>query len=100
MSNKLSRLSDENIADPILRGVMYRKLLALKKDDWMDYVIKVDEEFRPDLVSHRIYGTPSCRWLVMLVAGNSDELDPLPVATKLLFPPANIIRQTIIQAGK
>jgi len=99
MSNNLSRLSDLNIDDPILRNIMHRDLLASDKTDWIARSMAVDEEYRPELASYRIYGTPECRWVVLLIAGLTDELDALPVGEPLLYPPAHLIRKKIKSHG-
>lgn len=95
----LSRLSDLNISDPIIRNAMYRELMASDKEDWVTRSIAVDEEYRPDLVSYRIYKTPVCRWVVLLMAGLTDELEALPVGSSLTYPPAHVIRKQIKSFG-
>jgi hypothetical protein len=97
MSN--SRLSDLNVEDPIIRNAMYRDLMASDKSDWINREIAVDEELRPDIASYRIYGTIECRWVVSLVAGVTDELEPLPVGISLSYPPANVVRKSIKKFG-
>jgi hypothetical protein len=95
----LSRLSDQNIDDPIIRSVMYRELLVSDKTDWVSHAIAVDEEYRPDLVSHRIYKTVDCRWVVLLIAGLTDELEALPVGVTSSYPPSYLIRKYIKAHG-
>ncbi|HHY0551852.1 TPA: hypothetical protein ACVU5P_004171 [Vibrio parahaemolyticus] len=92
----LSRLSDLNISDPILRGHFYLRILDyIKKgsSELISYTIKTDEEYRYDLASQRVFGTHSLAWLVALVAGNVDMSDALPVGETLKFPSAAWIRQ-------
>jgi hypothetical protein len=91
----LSRLSDDNIPDPIIRHAMYRELLTSDQTDWVTRSIATDEEYRPDIISYRLYGTPECRWLILLIAGVVDEIDPLPVGSSFLFPPKHEIRKKI-----
>lgn len=97
LNNSLSRLSDQNVSDPIIRNAMYKELLTSNKDNWVSRAVSVDEEYRPDIVSYRVYGTAECSWLVLLVAGLSDELDSLPVGQELRYPPAHEVRQKIKQ---
>lgn len=95
----LSRLSDQNIEDPIIRNAMYRDLMASDKSDWTTRAIAVDEELRPDIASYRVYGTVECRWVISLVAGVTDELEPLPVGVPQSYPPANVVRKSIKKFG-
>lgn len=94
-----SRLSDQNIEDPLIRNAMYRELLASDSSEWAEKSIGINEEFRPDIVSNVVYGTPECRWFVLLAAGLSDEIEALPVGKTLRFPPAYLIRQLIKKHG-
>lgn len=94
----VSRLSDTQIEDVIIRSYMYRDILtAIRKETVTTtaYEIKHDELFRPDLVSYRLYGTVSARWLVMLLCGIEDEESPLPVGTIIRFPPVGYVRERI-----
>ena len=95
----LSRLSNQNVTDPIIRNAMYRDLLSSDKTDWITRSIAVDEEYRPDIAAYRLYGTPECRWLITLVAGLTDELEALPVGIPLLYPPAHEVRKKIKEFG-
>ncbi|EGQ7810299.1 baseplate protein [Vibrio parahaemolyticus] len=92
----LSRLSDLNITDPILRGHFYLRIMEYVKkgsSELTSYTIKIDEEYRYDLASQRAFGTPSLDWLIALVAGNIDMSYPLPLGETLKFPTPAWIRQ-------
>lgn len=94
----LSRFSDQNIDDDVLRGVFYNRILAYVADPTAQVTkhdIKHDEEYRPDLVSYRLYNTPDLRWLVLLMCDVQDEADPLPVAETVSFPSSVWVRQAM-----
>lgn len=91
------RLSDLSIEDHIWRAQLYTKILNYVRTskDSIFYELKEDEKTRPDLVSYRVYGVESLRWVVVLVAGNDDEFSPLPVGYRLVFPPISEVRRMI-----
>jgi hypothetical protein len=94
----VSRLSDLSIEDDIRRVQLYRQILAFIRDnpgECRRYEVKADEEFRVDLASQRIYGTPELEWLVLLVCNMDDLLAGLPVGFSVLFPPLATVRQMI-----
>lgn len=96
--DRLSRLSDLNIKDDIIRAYLYRTIIDAINNltvECANYEIKADEAFRADLVSYRIYGTVEAKWLVMLLCDVEQDFDPLPVGTDILFPPADFIREQI-----
>lgn len=95
-----SRLSDQNITDPILRGEFYRQVVEHLSDPTTKTTsIRVfpNEEYRPDLMAFRLYGDADLRWLVCLVCGVTDEADPLPVGDAFAFPPSTWLRQKMRQ---
>lgn len=94
----ISRLSDRKIDDPFIRSYLYKDILKAVRENSVTctpYEIKADERYRPDLVSQRIYGSTSSRWLVKLLCGVEDEELPLPVGSTFLFPEAGYIRERI-----
>lgn len=94
----VSRLSDTQIEDVIIRAYMYRDILKVIREETITttaYEIKQDEKYRADLVSFRVYGTISARWLVLLLCGVEDEENPLPVGTVVRFPPVGYVRERI-----
>jgi hypothetical protein len=94
----LSRLSDEQIADVIIRAYLYKDILSALRDNTIEstpYEIKQDERFRPDLVSQRVYGSTAARWLVKLLCNIEDEEQPLPVGSVIRFPPVGYVRERI-----
>lgn len=95
----LSRLSDLQIEDDVLRAMLYTDVLELVRDesqtDVTTYTLLVDEEYRPDLVAHRVYGNPVMRWVISLVADVEDEAEPLPIGTLLRLPSAAWVRERI-----
>lgn len=96
--SNLSRLSDLNIEDDVIRSYLYREILnAIRKEavNCQSYEIKPDEKYRADLVSLRVYGTIEASWLVMLLCDVEEGSDPLPVAADIQFPPASYIRERI-----
>lgn len=97
--SSLSRLSPLNVEDEILRGYLFRTVLEYAIDttntDITPYEIKTDEEYRPDLASQRIYGTPDLRWVVSLLADVEDESEPLPVGSVFRFPQISWLREQI-----
>jgi len=98
MSN-ISRLSPLNVDDEILRGYLFKTVLEQANDktntDYTEYEIKQDEEYRPDLVSQRLYKTPDLRWVVSLLADVEDEADPLPIGSVFRFPSIVWLREQI-----
>lgn len=95
---KLSRLSDRNIKDPIIRAIFYQRILEhvnKGSSDLVTYTIKIDEEYRYDLASMRAFSTVDLDWLIALVAGNIDMSYPLPIGEPLKLPTASWIRQAM-----
>lgn len=98
--SELSRLSDLNIEDDILRASYYQRVtqyLDSPSSSLTDYDLKIDEEYRPDLVSYRFYGTVELSWLVCLVCEVDDAADPLPVGETIYLPDAAWIRRSMRQ---
>jgi hypothetical protein len=96
----LSRLSDLNIEDDILRAVYYQQVseyMDKPDSDLSEYDLKEDEEYRPDLVSFRFYGTADLDWLVALACEQDDMAEPLPVGESIYLPPAAWVRRTMRQ---
>lgn len=94
----VSRLSDTQISDVIIRSYLYRDILKAIRESKVDttpYEIKQDEEYRADLVAHRVYGSIAARWLVLLLCSIEDEERPLPVGAVIRFPPAGYVRERI-----
>ncbi|WP_318491929.1 hypothetical protein [Photobacterium leiognathi] len=97
---KIPRLSELNIEDDVLRGVFYGRVMDYINDPespYMSVTIRPNEEYRPDLVSYRVYGTVELRWLVGLMCAISDEAEPLPVGESFKFPDSLWIRQAMRQ---
>lgn len=95
-----SRLQDTTITDHIWRAHMYSKIREYvrlnENGDVISYFIKEDEETRPDLAAFRAYrGRTELRWVIVLMAGNSDEMEPLPVGYTILLPPVIAVRKII-----
>lgn len=96
----ISRLSDLNIEDDILRSVYYQSVIDyIDKPDsnLSEYDLKEDEAYRPDLVSFRFYGTPDLDWLICLVCEIDDMAEPLPVGESIYLPPSAWVRRTMRQ---
>ena len=94
----LSRLSDTQIEDVIIRSYLYQSILKAIEEQTIRttaYEIRHDELHRADLVSHRVYGTDEARWLVMLLCGIEDEEEPLPIGTEIAFPEVSFVRERI-----
>lgn len=92
----LHRLSDMNIPDDLLRADFYAIVIKHIKDPSSDVVtrsIRPDEQYRPDLVSYRLYSTVELRWLVSLVCDVEDESEPLPVGETYRFPTSSWLRR-------
>lgn len=96
---ELSRLSELNVEDDILRAYLFSAVLAHvadgTNDELLEYEIRQDEAFRRDLAAYRVYGNADLRWVFSVVADVEDEADPLPVGTVLLLPTAAWLRETI-----
>ncbi|WP_217521968.1 baseplate protein [Vibrio metschnikovii] len=96
--SSLSRLSDKNIADPILRAHYYQRVIEyidLADSDLVEYTIKPDEQYRPDLVAYRALGSSELAWLVALVCEVDDVAEPLPVGAECEFPQAGWVRTSM-----
>jgi hypothetical protein len=94
----LSRLSDLNITDPILRAGFYKRVIEHVESplsDVKEYVLKPDETYRPDLASYRHYRTKELAWLVALVSDVDDVADPLPVGESVYLPSAAWVRREL-----
>lgn len=93
----LSRLSDLNITDSILRAGYYQKVVDHSCDvdsDLTEHTIKQDEQYRPDLVASRL-GDAQLAWMVLLICEVDDPADPLPVGETVYFPQASWIRRSM-----
>ncbi|MCZ4061173.1 baseplate protein [Pantoea sp. LMR881] len=93
-----SRLDDRYIDDPVIRSFMHNEVVAKstsQDSDLYGYDIKPEEEYRPDLVAHRVWGTDELRWAVRTIAGTEAEWDPLPVGETLYMPPLAWLRDRI-----
>ncbi|MCG3884123.1 hypothetical protein I3271_05435 [Photobacterium leiognathi] len=96
MNSELSRLSDLNIEDDILRADFYLRIMRYIKSPeatGIKHTIALDEPYRHDLVSYRIYKTVDLRWLVGLVCGVDDEAQPLEQGETYLFPSLIYVRR-------
>ncbi|EIA0033893.1 hypothetical protein K6Z85_004474 [Salmonella enterica] len=94
----LSRYDDRNITDPILRAELRKEVLAMcesNDQNLTNYYVLPDEEYRPDLLAFRVWGTEDLRWVVTLASGNEDESQPMVIGRKLKLPPAAWIREMI-----
>ncbi|MCG6387514.1 hypothetical protein K6U51_11825 [Vibrio fluvialis] len=96
----LSRLSDMNIEDDVLRAAYYQRVneyINSTDSSLSEYDLKEDEEYRPDLVSYRIYGTVELGWLVCLVCDLDDVAEPLPIGETIYLPEAAWVRRSMRQ---
>ena len=100
MPDELSRLSDLNIEDPILRAHYYQRIIEhieSPSSDLKVHEIKINEEYRPDLVASRAFGSKELAWLVGLCCDVEDPMDPLPVGEKIYMPQASWVRRSMRQ---
>jgi hypothetical protein len=95
----LSRLSDLNIEDVILRASFYRRVIDYVEsplsEDLTTYTLKPDETYRPDLVSFRAFSTKELAWLVALVCDCDDMANPLPIGEQITLPSAVWVRREL-----
>lgn len=93
------RLDELRIEDPIIRSYLRREVIKkigdFSEDEITPYDINVDEEYRPDLLSFRVYETESLRWLPSLLCKTDGETDPLPVGEIIRLPSAKWISERI-----
>lgn len=93
-----SRLDDRCVDDPIIRAYLHNEVVAKstsRDTDLQDYDVRPEEEYRPDLVAMRVWGTSELRWAVRIIADVETEFDPLPVGTTLQAPSMAWIRDRI-----
>lgn len=93
-----SRLDDRYIDDDVIRSFMHNEVVAKSTSQDIDlksHDITPDEEYRPDLVAYRIWGTEELRWAVRIIAGTEAEWDPLPVGAIIYAPPLAWLRDRI-----
>ncbi|CAM3952423.1 baseplate protein [Serratia sp. arafor3] len=93
-----NRLDDRCIEDPIIRAYLHNEVIRKSNSQDVDlyrYDIKPDEEYRPDLVAHRIWGICELRWCVRLLAGTVAEYEPLPIGQTLSAPSIAWLRERI-----
>lgn len=94
----MSKLLDTSIEDVIVRVELYRQLLAYLADSTNEVLLHEvveDEQYAPYLLSNRVYDTQDLGWVVMQVAGLTDEFEPLPVSYSLRLPPLPVVRSLI-----
>lgn len=94
----LSRLDNQQIIDPVLRSYLHRVVRekSLTYDlDLITHYIAVDEEYRPDLVSYRVYRTADLQWVITLVYGNEDPAAAMTPGREIRLPPLAWIREQI-----
>lgn len=98
----ISRLSPDNIPDPIFRAELYREIRQgqTQANGWTEYVIKPDERLRPELAGFRVYASDNMKWVVMIAAGLDDMRQPLQDGVVIKLPPASWIRERILYWGK
>ena len=95
-----SRLSELNIEDAIIRASFYNRIQRYLSNpannaELIKYTIKIDEKFRPDLISYRIYHDQNLDWLVALVCGIDDYRMPFPVGELIAVPSASWVRRNM-----
>ncbi len=98
--SELSRLSDQNITDDLLRAEFYRIVLSYMGTAGREvttYTIKLDETYRPDLASYRAFGTKDLDWLICLICELVDPADELPVGEDIELPSAAWVRRAMRQ---
>ncbi|CAH0543005.1 hypothetical protein [Vibrio marisflavi] len=98
--SSIPRLSDQNISDPILRAHYYKIVndyINSTSSELVTYIIQMSEEYRPDLVSYRVFGSKDLAWLVCLASDLDDTADPLPVGETIYMPTAAWIRRSMRQ---
>lgn len=94
----LSRYDDRNIADPILRAELRKQVMAMCQSNDQNltpYEVRMDEQYRPDLLAWRMWGIHELRWVVTLAAGLEDESEGMTIGRKLKLPPAAWVREMI-----
>lgn len=94
----ISRLDNQQIEDPVLRSFLNR--VVAEKASTYDtsltrYYIKPDEEYRPDLVSYRVFGTKELQWVVTLLSGNEDPAAAMTIGHEIRFPSLTWLREQI-----
>ncbi|MCG7550967.1 hypothetical protein [Pseudoalteromonas sp. Of7M-16] len=102
-SDKKKLYSDQLIEDVMLRGRMYREIIAdirAGNINTTPHTVALDEVSRADLISYRVYKTPALEWLVDVLAHREDKRDNIEANTKLKFPELAYIRQMIIKYSK
>lgn len=98
--SEYSRLDDRVVNDAVIRTYLYRDItqrVAGNDSELITRSVLEDEEYRPDLLAFRVYGSGghTLRWLISLVAGNETEDMPLPVGETLALPPLAWVRERI-----
>ena len=94
----ISRLSPDNITDPLRRSELYREIRDGQKlnNGWPEYEIKLDETLRPELAGYRAYGNDNMKWIIMIATGLDDMRGTLQAGVKIKLPPATWIRERIL----
>lgn len=94
----LSRLSIYNIDDPLKRVELYRQIQHAQDgthSDFNPYEINLDEEYSPELVSYRAYGTKELKWAVAIAAGLDDWRDTIEPGVTIYLPSRVWVRERI-----
>jgi len=69
-------------------GIAFYKIPEESFDD-VFYVIQKEEEFRPDLLSEKFYGSPFYDWLICINNGIKDPLKELTKGKRIVIPDIN-----------
>lgn len=79
-----------------LRNYTVLKLPILVPETEFDFYIEIDStnEYRPDMLSFQVYGTPAYGWALMELNVKRSFKD-LIIGTRLRIPPLDVIQEAV-----
>lgn len=95
------RLSPMNIADPLMRGELYREIReaqtnSSKRDsNWGAYTIQPGDTLSPELVALKTYGLDTLKWVILIACGLDDSRERLDDGETIYLPQAAWLRERI-----
>jgi len=94
-----NRLDPMLIGDALVRAKLYADIQQQtpfrSSEHWRQYIVSPGESLLPELISARVWGDASLKWVVMTVAGLDDPMEEIEAGTTLNLPSETWLRDRI-----